>query len=210
MGGAADGFILEVGLGEEVADLDGDVGDILPEIVGECTPGRQCVTQAVDGILFAQMDEIGYCDLAAVDAYVAVNLGVVVADIFEVRLDVVDGGLDSAGTVDNRRRADGAAYPGEDTIVVGRGPVVNAQQRIPAEKRGVGLLLDVLVEPCGIEFLGVGDLDAVLVEAVLPFGQHAGSAAGYCEHQDGRNGRKLSVESYFHLFANHANLTIFS
>ena len=207
--GSAHGLILERELGAVIPYLHTDIGQIRPEIFRECTPLGERIAQTVNGILLAEMDQVVDGDLASLDTYVAGDLGVVVADVFEVVLDVLNGGLDCERTVNDRRRADLSEEFGHAGLLVRVSPVVDAHEGIPAEKGGIGLLLDVLVETARVEFLGVGDLDGVLGQAVLPFGDDPRGAAGHREHQYGQEGREQSVGMHSHLFTNHTNLAQF-
>ena len=106
---------------------------------------------------------------------------IVVSQILQMALDILHGALHKVRVI----------YNGGHTHLVDElvpalsfpvGHVVKVQERIPTEKRGIGLLLDVRLEAPGVEFPVIGDLETVLLQTVLPVLQHACSAARIQDH----------------------------
>ena len=74
------------------------------------------------------------------------------------------------GVIDHGRSADFVAKPVQEIIVVSARPVVDDEERIPAEdQRWIRLLLDVGLHIFSVGIFAVGDVHRVLCKAILPF-----------------------------------------
>ena len=144
--GGTDRFGLEGGFGQILSLLDGDVRSVRLELLPEFFVLRELVVDRSDRVPLSGRDKIGHISLFSLIFHLARHFGTVVADVFEVVLDVVGAGLHLAFIVDDQRSA---------------GPA-------DAQERGAGLLGEVRSELRTADLLA-HHLDLVAGEAVLPF-----------------------------------------
>ena len=171
--GGADGFGLEGGLGQVLAFLDGDVRLVRLELLPELFVLGEFEVDRADRVALAGGDVIGHVGPFPLVFHFAADLGPVVADVFEVVLDVVGAGAHLAFVVDHQR---------------GAGPA-------DAQERGAGLLGEVRSEFRTADLLA-HHLDLVAGEAVLPFREALRGAARGKEAGEDRKYEVFAVHSY--------------
>ncbi len=130
-GRAADGFRLEVLLGEEVARMHGDVGAVRAELPRE-GPARHLEDDGVDGDAVPQFDDVLDRRLPAAVFHLGIHFRMVVAEVLHMSGDIGAGAFHQGGIENDGGRTD--LLPElVDSLPAAVGPVVDAQERAPAK-----------------------------------------------------------------------------